>query len=108
MWAEGKPGRVLERGNFYKSLRSHLDSIQYTIMMPAVVLHVGGAGGILSTAGIPENTAPPKTPSTLRMGGTGSIRASRPIPESTAPPPSTTILRTGGVCTILSNLSGRD
>jgi len=71
-------------------------------------LHVGGTGGMKFTAGIPENTAPPEAPNTLRMGGTGGIRASRPIPESTAPPPSTTILRTGGVCTILSNLSGRD
>lgn len=92
-----------------KRLTSWLDEMRFTLeaSKPAV-LHVGGAGGILSTAGIPENTAPPKAPSTLRVGGTGGIRASRPIPESTAPPPSTTILRTGGVCTILSNLSGRD
>lgn len=79
-WTEDRPRRILERVNFYKSLRSHVDGLEYT-RYPArpVKLHVGGTGGILSTAGIPEDTALPTA---------------------------TTILRIGGVCTIISNLSG--
>lgn len=48
-WSEEKPRRVLERANFYKSLRSHLDELEYVqeAKQPAV-LRTGGrvAAGI--------------------------------------------------------------
>ena len=107
-WTEERPRRILERVNFYKSLRSHVDGLEYT-RYPAqpARLHVGGAGGILSTMGIPQDTALPEArPSAVHAGGTGGILSTVGLPEDTSLPTATTILRTGGVCTIISNLSG--
>ena len=106
-WTEERPRRILERVNFYKSLRSHVDGLEYT-RYPAqpARLHVGGAGGILSTMGIPQDTDLPEArPSAVHAGGTGGILSTVGLPEDTSLPTATTILRTGGVCTILSNLS---
>lgn len=108
LWTEERPRRILERVNFYKSLRSHVDGLEYT-RYPAhpATLHVGGTGGILSTVGVPEDTGLPEAqPSAVRAGGTGGILSTAGIPEDTGLPGATTILRTGGVCTIISNLSG--
>lgn len=107
-WTEERPRRILERVNFYKSLRSHVDGLEYT-RYPAqpARLHVGGAGGILSTMGIPQDTDLPEArPSAVHAGGTGGILSTVGLPEDTSLPTATTILRTGGVCTIISNLSG--
>lgn len=106
LWTEDRPRRILERVAFYKSLRSHVDGLEYTryARNPAR-LHVGGTGGILSTAGIPEDTAIPDRISAVHTGGTFAARTILPVPEDTLPPPAATILRTGGVCTILSNVS---
>ena len=110
-WTEERPRRILERVNFYKSLRSHVDGLEYT-RYPAqpARLHVGGAGGILSTMGIPQDTGLPEPSGvqsrTIYTGGTFAARTVLPVPEDSALPGATTILRTGGVCTIISNLSG--
>jgi len=132
---ETRPWRVLERVNFYKSLRSHNDEIHFTMTAPAFSLHVGGGMGANPVIGIPEGTDRFSTASdALHMGGafganatvsipeeavrfsaaedtlhtryTAGLHSSRPVPEDTAQPPATTVLRTGGVCTIISNLSG--
>lgn len=132
LWSEGKPQNVLDRVRFYQSLRDHMDSVQYTMVLPPALLHVGGAagsvphlgvpqeadqydflntvhaggtGGIHSAAGLGADESTPKVSSTLRIGGTSAARSTLSVPADTAPPPSTTILRTGGVCTIISNLS---
>lgn len=132
MWAEGKPGRVFELIQYYKSLRDTMDSIQYTMVLPPAVLCVGGRPGAHVQMGLPQGGDEFNFRTALHAGGTSGIHASAgvheagddfsfrdkvfaggkfsamekmPVPESTAPPPATTILRTGGVCTILSNLS---
>ena len=100
-----RPWRVMERVNYYKSLRSHLDSIEFTIDMGAVILYAGGSAGTVVRLGLPPATDSYALCHTLRAGGRGGVQSSLGIQEDTAPPPGTTILRTGGVCTILSNLS---
>lgn len=44
-WNDERPRRILERVEFYKSLLSHLDALEYTTVLPPVTLHVGGAPG---------------------------------------------------------------
>lgn len=100
-----RPWRVLERVNYYKSLRSHLDSIEFTIDMGAVILYAGGSAGTVVRLGLPPGEDTYNFRRTLPTGGRGGVQSSLGIQEDTAPPSSTTILRTGGVCTILSNLS---
>lgn len=100
-----RPWRVLERVNFYKSLRSHLDSIEFTIDMGTTLLHIGGSAGTVVRLGLPPGEDTYNFRRTLPTGGSGGVQSSLGIREDTAPPPGTTILRTGGVCTILSNLS---
>ena len=100
-----RPWRVLERVNYYKSLRSHLDSIEFTIDMGAAILYAGGSAGTVVRLGLLPGTDSYDLCHTLRAGGRGGVQSSLGLREDTAPPPSTTILRTGGVCTILSNLS---
>jgi len=110
-WTEERPRRILERVNFYKSLRSHVDGLEYT-RYPAqpARLYVGGAGGILSTMGIPQDTGLPEPSGvqsrTIYTGGTFAARTVLPVPEDSTLPGATTILRTGGGCTLISNLSG--
>lgn len=130
-----RPYRVLERVNFYKSLRSHMEEIVFTIVMPAAALHLGGGVGAGVEMGVPlepdayafrdtlhvggsfgveasagTEAAPDsfQFQAALRTGGTAAAQAALPVPEDTAQPAATTILRTGGVCTIISNLSGRE
>ena len=100
-----RPWRVLERVNYYKSLRSHLDSIEFTIDMGAAILYAGGSAGTVVRLGLLPGTDSYDLCHTLRAGGSGGVQSSLGLREDTAPPSSTTILRTGGVCTILSNLS---
>lgn len=127
-----RPYRVLERVNFYKSLRSHMEEIVFTIIAPAAALHIGGGVGAGVRVGVPrepdsydfrdtlhtggsfgmEASAGTEAESdsfqfqaALRTGGTAAARAVLPVPEDAAQPAAATILRTGGVCTIISNLS---
>lgn len=131
MLEEGKPGQVLERVQYYKSLRDHLDELRYTIeaKQPAQ-LHVGGGVGVSSTLGFREKEDTFDFESNLHLGGSfgvsdtlganeqkdtfdfqgnlhlgGSFGAVDilPQPESLKPPKAATILRVGGVCTIISN-----
>lgn len=130
-----RPWRVLERVNFYKSLRSHVEEVVFTIVLPALslrvgggvgaavqlgvpqepdafgfqdTLHVGGAFGLAADAGIPEEADAPQFRTELYAGGRLSSVAALPVPEDSSQPAATTILRTGGVCTIISNLSRGD
>ena len=130
-----RPYRVLERVNFYKSLRSHVDEFVFTIVLPPATLHVGGGVGAKAEIGIPlepdtfdfretlrvggdfgteaslGGSAEPDAPrfqAALHAGGALSIQSAMPVPEDAAQPSATTILHTGGVCTIISNLSKGD
>ena len=129
---ETRPWRVLERVNFYKSLRSHLDEIVFTMTTKPSTLRVGGrfgsivsmgvpaaedrfnfqksvyAGGSFGadqSIGIPDGSDDFNFQRTLHAGGKFTSHTAIPIPEDSAQLPATTILRTGGVCTIISNLS---
>lgn len=54
-WTEDRPRRILERVEYYKSLRSHLDGMIYRFEMEGA-LHVGGAFATMVTLPIPEQT----------------------------------------------------
>ena len=103
-----RPWRVMERVNFYKSLRSHVDEIVFTFILPPYTLHVGGSVGAQASIGSPLEPDVYDFRDTLQMGGSVGAQAELPVPEDTTQPAATTILRTGGVCTIISNLSGED
>lgn len=79
--------------------------ILHIVCRTSPVLHIGGRAGTVARLGLPPATDSYALCHTLRAGGRGGMQSSLGIREDTAPPPSTTILRTGGVCTILSNLS---
>lgn len=100
-----RPWRVMERVNFYKSLRSHVDEIVFNFILPAYTLHVGGSVGAWASIGVPQEPDVYDFRDTLRVGGTFGSLAELPVPEDTARPAATTILRTGAVCTIISYLS---
>lgn len=122
-----KQRRVLQRLNYYKNLRSHLDSVDYTIDLPPVTLYLGGAVGTLTELGTPEQpntydfrqslhiggtagmhtqTSAPEAPykpdfaSTLHVGGNAGIHAVHTIPQN---PPPFSIQRNGSVCNIIMN-----
>ena len=122
-----KQRRVLQRLNYYKNLRSHLDSVDYTIDLPPATLYLGGAVGTLAELGIPgkpntydfrqslhiggtagmhTQTSAPEAPykpdfaSTLHVGGNAGIHAVHTIPQN---PPPFSIQRNGSVCTIIMN-----
>ncbi len=130
-----RPYRVLERVNFYKSLRSHVDEFVFTIVLPPATLHVGGGVGAKAEIGIPLEPDTFNFRETLRVGGAfgtevvlgGSVEPDAPrfqaalhaggalsvqsglsVPEDATQPSATTILHTDGVCTIISNLSKGD
>ena len=105
VWSEERPRRILERVEFYKSLRSHLDGLEFTTVLPPTTLHIGGAPGAITCMGIPAAADAPAFSAPLHVGGAFGAGQSFFVPEDPSPPSATTILRTGGVCTIISNLS---
>ena len=64
-----KQRRVLQRLSYYKNLRSHLDSVDYTIDLPPVTLYLGGAVDILTEFGVPETANTYDFRETLHVGG---------------------------------------
>lgn len=128
---ETKPWAVLERVDYYKSLRSHLEEIIFVMHTDPSTLHIGGGMGALDSIGVPiepdvydyrktvyvgggvgvnasVGTAAKEDELNARtsvcVGGTAGIHTVHSLPEDISPPSTTTILRSGGVCTILSNL----
>lgn len=104
-WDEERPRRILERVEYYKSLRSHLDGLEFTTVLPPCTLYARAALGVGVQMGVPQEADTPSFRSTLHAGGSFGSRLAVPVAEDRAPPSATTVLRTGGVCTILSNLS---
>ena len=78
-----RPWHVLERVEYYKSLRSHLDDLQFTVEAPEPArLHMGGGAGVDSTLGQREGEDVD-----LLYGTLGDYR--QPVPKySPAYPPS--------------------
>ena len=54
LWSDERPRRILERVEYYKSLRSHLDGMEYERRAAPAELHVGGAYGCVITLPVPE------------------------------------------------------
>ena len=122
--SEVRPWRVLEKVNFYKSLRSHLDRLEFTIQpSDPAILHLGGCAASHIRFPIPEQADTISFQGTVRIGGgaaamtrlpvaqqaddirlQGTIRAGGsaaplvrfPVPEDTAAAPVEKALRTGG------------
>ena len=122
-WTEDRPRRILERVEFYKSLRSHIDEMQYTIRLPPATMYVGGGVGAFARIGIPEGEDSFDLQQTihvggqyraetsigvpmasdvfqfqrdLRAGGGVGIHTNSGIREDVSPPPSEDVLRVGG------------
>ncbi len=76
-----KQRRVLQRLNYYKNLRSHLDSVNYTIDLPPTTLYLGGAVGMLTEFGVPEAANIYDFRETLHVGGAIGTLAELGIPE---------------------------
>lgn len=104
-----RPWHVLERVEYYKSLRSHLDDLQFTVEAPEPArLHMGGGAGVDSTLGQREGEDAFDFIGGLHMGGWFGALGELPQPEDRGHPGAASFLRVGGVCTIISNLSMGD
>lgn len=83
-WTEERPRRILERSEYYKSLRSHLDGLEYTrrAEKPAEV-NFGGTVSAISTLPMPQAPDEMRWKHTLRVGSAAAMRSILPIPELT-------------------------
>ena len=82
-WVEGKPWRALERVNYYKSLRSHMDRFEFTVKLGEPV-EVGLAGCCVNThvrMTVPEVLRGPHIKEAVRAGGRMAAEVRLPIPE---------------------------
>lgn len=73
---ETRPWRVLERVNFYKSLRSHMDKIVFTMQVKPAKLCVGGSFGIASAVGVSVAADEVAFRQTVFVGGSLGSQAS--------------------------------
>ena len=81
-WSEERPRRVLERVEFYKSLRSHLEEFQFTARpKEPAVLRLGGTLSAVTSIPIPEKRDVFDFQNTVRMGGRTELCATLPLPE---------------------------
>ena len=82
-WVEGKPWRALERVNYYKSLRSHMDRFEFTVKLGEPV-EVGLAGCCVNThvrMTVPEVLRGPHIKESVRAGRRMAAEVRLPIPE---------------------------
>ena len=81
-WSEERPRRVLERVEFYKSLRSHLEEFQFTARpKEPAVLRMGGTLSAVTSIPIPEKRDVFDFQNTVRVGGRTELCATLPLPE---------------------------
>lgn len=81
-WVEGKPWRALERVNYYKSLRSHMDRFEFTVKLGApVVLGLGGCMNTQVRLTVPEVRRGPRLTRAVRVGGRMAVRVRVAVPE---------------------------
>ena len=95
--SEVRPWRVLEKVNFYKSLRSHLDRLEFTIQpKDPAILRLGGCAAAHVRFPIPEQADEIRMQGILRAGGSMTPSVRLPVPEDTAAAPVEKVFRTGG------------
>lgn len=81
-WVEGKPWRALERVNYYKSLRSHMDRFEFTVKLGApVVLGLGGCMNTQVRLTVPEVRRGPRLTRAVRVGGRMAVKVRLAVPE---------------------------
>lgn len=80
-WSEERPRQILKRVEYYKSLRSHLDGMEYTVRFENAALGVGVGMAGITRLPVPEAADEPRFANALRMGGRGWTRTAVPIPE---------------------------
>jgi len=80
-WTEERPRRILERVEYYKSLRSHLEEMEYVRSAPPVNLRVGGVFGTMQTLPVPEAPDGMKWKGEARFGGAAAVLSVLPVPE---------------------------
>ena len=94
---EQKVLEVMERVNFYKSLRSHLDRLEFTIQpKDPAILRLGGCAAAHVRFPIPEQADEIRMQGILRAGGSMTPSVRLPVPEDTAAAPVEKVFRTGG------------
>ncbi len=74
--------RALQRVNFYKNLRSHVDSIEYTVNMGTMPLHIGGLASLVVRLPIPEQPDNLDFRGEVHAGGQFTSVVKLPIPEA--------------------------
>ena len=80
--SEVRPWRVLEKVNFYKSLRSHLDRLEFTIQpKDPAILRPGGSMTPSVRLPVPEDTAAAPVEKVFRTGGQTAVHVTAPVPE---------------------------
>ena len=79
---ETRPWRVLERVNFYKSLRSHMDEIVFTMTAKPYTVHVGGRVGSIAAIGVPAASDVYDFQQTISIGGVLGAHAYIGVPEA--------------------------
>ena len=81
---ETRPWRVMEKANYYKSLRSHLDRIEFTIRPRGpYVLRVGGAAACQFRLALAERADRWDLRGPLRLGGASAVQTRLPVREHT-------------------------
>lgn len=82
VWSEERPRKVLERVEYYKSLRSHLERLEYTIHPQAPErLGVGGIMANVTRLHIPERPDTFQFRDEVRVGGRTVTRTVLPVPS---------------------------
>lgn len=76
-----RPWRVLERVNFYKSLRSHVDKIVFTFVLPPATLRVGGGVGAQPSIGVPLQPDSYHFQDDMHIGGDFGAQTSIGVPN---------------------------
>ena len=99
------PWSVLERVNFYKSLRSHLDRIEFTIRPKEdEILRIGGCLSTQIRIPVPELSDSYDFRSMIRVGGTGNVAAKIPLTELADNYNLQSIVRVGGTGAVAGKL----
>jgi len=96
--------RALSRVNFYKNLRSHVDSIEYTINMDPVTLYIGGAVSPDAYLQVPVEPDAYLTQATVHVGGCAAPDVILEIPQKPDIYESQDTVRFGGTLSPYVNL----
>lgn len=81
-WSDDRPRKILERSEHYKSLRSHLEVVEF-VRGPdrEEALHIGGAMSVVARLPVPEAADELRFEETVRAGGRLGAIVTVPVPE---------------------------